>query len=131
LDALKAGSVMRTRRFCNVVAPQTPRGNTQDAGTDTRDGAAERRPDPDLPTHWRHPMTEHHDRETVVVERNGSSGLATILGILVIVALLAAVWWFTLGPGAGGSTNEGAGGDNQVVPSLEVPGGGGEEPTSS
>jgi hypothetical protein len=72
------------------------------------------------------------DRETVVVERDGSGGLATILGILVIIALLAAVWYFTLGPGAGAGTTE-QGGENPAVPTLEVPAGGGEEeqPASS
>ena len=52
--------------------------------------------------------------------------MATILGVIVILALLGAVWYFTLGPGAGRTADEG-GTDNQVVPSLEVPGGGGGE----
>lgn len=72
-------------------------------------------------------MTERHDRETVVVEREGSSALATILGVIVILALLAAVWWFTLGPGAGRGTTDEGGSDNQAVPSVQLPGGGGEE----
>jgi hypothetical protein len=75
-------------------------------------------------------MTEHHDRDTVVVERDrGSGAMATVLGILVIIALLAAVWYFTLGPGAGGGTTTDQGGsDTQPQASLEVPGGGsGEE----
>jgi hypothetical protein len=66
-------------------------------------------------------MTERHDRETVVVEREGSSGLATILGVIVILALLAAVWYFTLGPGGGGTSTQEGGGTNttpgEVVPS--------------
>ena len=66
-------------------------------------------------------MTEHHDRDTVVVERDGGSGLATILGILLVIALLAAVWYFTLGPGAGGTDNQGGGTDNGATPSLEAP----------
>ena len=67
-------------------------------------------------------MTEHHDRETVVVERDRGSGLGTILGIVVIVALLAAVWWFTLGPGAGRTTtNQGGGGGTNVQQTLEAP----------
>jgi hypothetical protein len=44
---------------------------------------------------------EHHD--TVVVDRGGS-GMGAILGIIAIIALLAAVWYFALGPGAGSST---------------------------
>ncbi|HVL54339.1 MAG TPA: hypothetical protein VM344_08780 [Vitreimonas sp.] len=77
-------------------------------------------------------MTEHHDRDTVVVERDGSSGMATILGILVVLALLAAVWYFTMGPGAGagGTTDQGT--ENPAAPTLEVPAGGeGEQPASS
>jgi hypothetical protein len=65
-------------------------------------------------------MTEHHDRETVVVERDRGSGLGTILGIVVVVALLVAVWWFTLGPGSGGTTNQGGGGTN-AQPTLQAP----------
>jgi hypothetical protein len=73
-------------------------------------------------------MTEPRDRETVVVDRGGSSGLATILGILVILALLAAVWWFTLGPGAnGGATTDQGGTDTQPVPTVEAPGGIGDQ----
>lgn len=72
-------------------------------------------------------MSDLRERETVVVERDrGSSGLPTILGILVIIALLAAVWYFTLGPGAGrGSTTDQGGTEAQPQASLEVPGGGG------
>ena len=64
-------------------------------------------------------MTEHHDRETVVV-RDGGSNLGTILGAVLVIALLVAVWYFTLGPGG----NAGAGTDTDTdnpVPSLEVP----------
>ena len=49
---------------------------------------------------------EHHD--TVVVDEDRSSGgMGAILGIIAIVVLLAAVWYFALGPGAGstGTTN--------------------------
>ncbi len=73
-------------------------------------------------------MSDYRDRETVVVERDrGSGGLATILGILVIIALLAAVWYFTLGPGAGRSTTDQGGTDTQSQPSLQAPGGGTDE----
>jgi hypothetical protein len=66
-------------------------------------------------------MTEHHDRETVVVERDRGSGLGTILGIIIVVALLAAVWYFTLGPGGGGANNGGGGGGSSAQPTLEAP----------
>jgi hypothetical protein len=64
-------------------------------------------------------MTEHHDRDTVVVSDSGGSGMGMILGVLLVIALLVAVWYFTLGPGAtdngGGTTNPPA------VPSLAAP----------
>ena len=44
---------------------------------------------------------EHHD--TVVVDRGGS-GMGAILGIIAIIALLVAVCYFALGPGAGSTT---------------------------
>jgi hypothetical protein len=65
-------------------------------------------------------MTEHHDRDTVVVTEGGSS-MGTILGVALIIVLLIGVWYFTLGPGGGSSTPADTDGDNQVVPSLEVP----------
>jgi len=58
-----------------------------------------------------------NDRDTVVVT-DGGSGLGTILGVLLIIALLVAVWYFTLGPGATPSTN---GGGTNTTPSLEAP----------
>ena len=50
---------------------------------------------------------EHHD--TVVVEDGrGGSGMGAILGIIAIIVLLGAVWYFALGPGASstGTTND-------------------------
>jgi len=44
-------------------------------------------------------MTDEH-RDTVVVDDSGGSGMGAILGIIAIVILLAAVWYFALGPGA-------------------------------
>jgi hypothetical protein len=63
-------------------------------------------------------MTEHHDRDTVVVSDSGS-GLGTILGVLLIIALLVAVWYFTLGPGTTRSDNNGTAPVNP--PSLTAP----------
>ena len=40
---------------------------------------------------------EHHDRD-VVVERDGGTGVGTIVGIiLAIVVVLAIVWFFAMG----------------------------------
>jgi hypothetical protein len=44
-------------------------------------------------------MSEHHDRDTVVVKDGGSSGM--ILGIIAILIVLAGAWYFLMGPGAG------------------------------
>jgi hypothetical protein len=68
-------------------------------------------------------MSEYRDRDTVVVREDRGSGLGTILGILLVLALLAAVWWFTLGPGAGTvNTNTNNGGtDTNPQPSLQAP----------
>lgn len=68
-------------------------------------------------------MTEphHHDRDTVVVRDGNGTGMGTILGIIAILVLLAAVWYVTLGPGAGGATTDESGGDTNTAPSLTVP----------
>ncbi|MFL5679244.1 MAG: hypothetical protein ACJ77B_01440 [Chloroflexota bacterium] len=68
-------------------------------------------------------MSDYRDRDTVVVREDRGSGLGTILGILLVLALLAAVWWFTLGPGAGTvNTNTNNGGtDTNPQPSLQAP----------
>ena len=50
----------------------------------------------------------HEQHDTVVVDEGRSGGgMGAILGIIAIVVLLAAVWYFALGPGAGstGTTN--------------------------
>lgn len=59
---------------------------------------------------------DHHDRETVVVERD-SSATGMILGVVAVVVLVVAVWWMTLGPGGGSGTTDG---DSQPVPSVEI-----------
>ena len=43
-------------------------------------------------------MSDHHD--TVVVKEGGSS-MGLVLGIIALVIVLAAGWYFLLGPGAG------------------------------
>jgi hypothetical protein len=50
-------------------------------------------------------MTHDHDtHETVIVEKNGNSNMGVILGVIGVVVLLVAVWYFALGPGASPST---------------------------
>jgi hypothetical protein len=49
-------------------------------------------------------MTHEHDHDTVVVEEGGGSNMGMILGIIGVVVLLIAVWYFALGPGAGPNT---------------------------
>jgi hypothetical protein len=50
-------------------------------------------------------MTDEHEHDTVVVsDSGGSSSMGMILGIIGIVVLRLAVWYFALGPGAGPSS---------------------------
>jgi FlaG/FlaF family flagellin (archaellin) len=42
---------------------------------------------------------DHHDTVVVEDDRTGS-GIGAVLGIIAIVVLLGAVWYFALGPGA-------------------------------
>jgi hypothetical protein len=65
-------------------------------------------------------MTHDHDRDTVVVSDSGGSGMGMILGVLLIIALLVAVWYFTLGPGTAPRTDDGTN-NPPAAPSLEVP----------
>ena len=65
-------------------------------------------------------MTDHNDHNTVVVKDGGSS-LGTIIGAVLIIALLVAVWYFTLGPGGNAGTPAGTDTNDNPVPSLDVP----------
>ncbi len=56
-----------------------------------------------------------HDRDTVVV-RDGGSSTGMILGIIAVILVLAAAWYFLMGPGAG-STSTGT----DVNVNVEVP----------
>jgi hypothetical protein len=58
-------------------------------------------------------MSDHHD--TVVVKEGGSS-TGLILGIIALVIVLAAGWYFLLGPGAG-TTDQ----PNDVNVNVELP----------
>jgi FlaG/FlaF family flagellin (archaellin) len=65
-----------------------------------------------------------HEHETVVVERDrGGSGMGAVLGIIAIIVLLAAVWYFALGPGGGSSTttNNNTTNNNNTVPTVTQP----------
>jgi hypothetical protein len=64
-------------------------------------------------------MAEYRDRDTVVVSEDRGSGLGTILGILLVIALLVAVWYFTLGPGRG-TVDQNSGGNSQPLPTVEA-----------
>jgi hypothetical protein len=66
-------------------------------------------------------MTDHRhgDRETIVV-REGSS-VGTILAVVAIIALLVAIWYFTLGPGGGAVEQGGTDAPEVPVPTLEQP----------
>ena len=67
-------------------------------------------------------MADDFDRDTVVVREEGSSA-GMILGVLAIIIVLAGLWYFAMGPGAGGATTQ----DNTDV-NIEVPV---EEPVAS
>ena len=44
---------------------------------------------------------EYDTDNDVVVEGGSGSNAGVILGIVIVLLILAAVWWFALGPGAG------------------------------
>lgn len=62
---------------------------------------------------------DHHD--TVVVEDRGGSGMGAVLGILGIIVLLVAVWYFALGPGANPTTNSGTDTPAATEPAIDLP----------
>lgn len=62
-------------------------------------------------------MTEQHDHDTVVVtEDRGGSSMGLILGIIGIVILVAAVWYFAMGPGSTPSSTTNNDNDTIVNP---------------
>jgi hypothetical protein len=58
------------------------------------------------------------DRNTVVVKDGGGSGAGMILGVIAIIAIVAAIWFFALGPGAGSKSDTNDGG---TTINVEVP----------
>ena len=63
-------------------------------------------------------MTEQHDHDTVVVTDSGgsNSSMGLILGIIGIVILVAAVWYFAMGPGSTPSSTTNNDNDTIVNP---------------
>ena len=62
------------------------------------------------------------DRDTVVVT-DGDSGMGMIIGIIAVIAIVAAIWFFAMGPGAGSQSGTDVNGPNinVTVPSVAVP----------
>ena len=61
-------------------------------------------------------MSEHHDRDTVVV-REGGSSMGMIFGIIAIIIVLAGAWYFLVGPGANTSST----GPNEINVNVQLP----------
>jgi hypothetical protein len=67
-------------------------------------------------------MTHEHDHDTVVIDRDGErSGTGAILGVIGIIVLLVAVWYFALGPGAGSSSTTNNNTTNINPPAASAP----------
>ena len=61
-----------------------------------------------------------HDHDTVIVDKGGS-GMGGILAVIGIVILLAAVWYFALGPGAAPSTTNNTNNNTVNPPAVSAP----------
>ena len=46
------------------------------------------------------------DDDVVVVDEGSGTSVGTVLGILIVLLILAAVWWFALGPGMTGTNTD-------------------------
>jgi len=67
-------------------------------------------------------MTHEHDHDTVVVTDDaGGSNMGMILGIIGIVVLLIAVWYFALGPGSSPSTTNNNNNNTINPPAASAP----------
>jgi len=61
------------------------------------------------------------DRETVVVKDGGSS-IGVILGIIAIIIVIVAIWYFAMGPGTTTNSNTNKGPTiNVELPSVPAP----------
>ena len=58
------------------------------------------------------------DQNTVVVKDDGGSGAGMILGVIAIIAIVAAIWFFALGPGSNSNSGTNNGG---TTINVEVP----------
>jgi hypothetical protein len=58
------------------------------------------------------------DQNTVVVKDGGSSA-GMILGVIAIIAIVAAIWFFALGPGSGSKSGTNDSQNNTI--NVEVP----------
>jgi hypothetical protein len=57
------------------------------------------------------------DRETVVVN-DGGNGLGVILGVIAVILVLAGLWYFLIGPGAGSTSTPSDVDVNVTLPSI-------------
>ncbi len=60
-------------------------------------------------------MSEHHDRDTVVV-REGGSSMGMIFGIIAIIIVIAGAWYFLVGPGSNSTS-----GPNDINVNVQLP----------
>ncbi|MEO8438514.1 MAG: hypothetical protein ABI562_08625 [Chloroflexota bacterium] len=63
-------------------------------------------------------MTDRNN--TVVVKDGGGSGAGMILGIIAVIAIVVAIWFFAIGPGSNSkpATNGGDTNINVTLPSI-------------
>ena len=68
---------------------------------------------------WTHHMTTDHDHDVVVDNRG--SGIGAILGVIVILALVAGIWYFAFGPGQGTFGGESTQNGTDINVDVELP----------
>jgi hypothetical protein len=109
---------MPVQRFCNVGGPRPAPCPAEDVGTTAiaDGGSAPAGRPPAVDRKEAQTMTDD-DRDTVVV-RDSGSGAGMILGIIAVIIVLAGLWYFAMGPGAGGGTTTQ---ENNPDVNIEVP----------